>query len=310
MNQIGNVLVQGTKRRLYVGCLTVLIGIPMIICGFIFLFTVVLPGFDEIIKNGNEEIVPVLLLGLAVILIFLFLGLPTLIYILQIRSRAKRLDAIFFPVGLKGELYLIVGRHYWGSINGRDIDIYIYRGPSMEIHISANTNTRVLVLPNKTLPVKISGIFNKQPMQTAAAEYEKYSLYPDDENWAKQLIQQKDTLSLFDSLVYEHADWAIFRHLEIQSDRIMLYLHRSKNLFTNLNDFSAAATWLKSLYELAEIVENLPAPSHITQPVLAYSRSNRRNTNKIQLYVILFILICIPIACIGVGVLTYLLVSL
>ena len=310
MNQVGNVLVQGTKRRLFVGCLTALIGIPIIICGFIFLLTVVFPGLDEIVKSGNEETVPVLLLGLAVVLLLLFLGLPTIVYIWQIRSRAKILDAIFLPSGLKGELYLIVGRHYWGTVNGREIDIYIYRGPSMEIHISAQTNTRLLVMPNKTLPVKISGIFNKQPMQFSNPDYEKYSLYPDDENWAKQLVHQKDTLSIFESLIYEHANWAIFRHLEIQADRIMLYFHRSKNLFTNLKDFSAAGAWLESLHKLADLVETLSAPSYITQPILAYSRANRRNTNKIQLYVILFILICIPIACIGVGILTYLLVSL
>ena len=310
MNQVGNVLVQSTKRRLYVGCLTALIGIPTIVCGFAFLFAVVFPGMEEIVKNGNDEIIPFILLAIAVGLIFTLLGIPVLVYILQIRSRAKYLDAIFKPLGLNGELYLIVGRHYWGEINGREVDVYIYRGPSMEIHISSQTNTRVLVMPNKTIPVKVSGIFNKQPMQIENPGYTKYSLYPDDENWAKYLVQQSDTLSIFQSLIYGHADWEIFRHLEIQADRIMLYLHRSKKLFTNLNDFSAAAAWLESLQTLAALVEKLPAPAHTNQPVLSYSRAKRRNTNKFQLYIVLFIIVCIPVICIGVGVLTYFLVSL
>jgi hypothetical protein len=106
-----------------------------------------------------------------------------------------------------------------------------------------------------------------------------------------------------------HADWAIFRHVEIQPNEVLLYLHRSKQLFVKADQFTAVQAWLNDLAALASLLETLPPPLIQAEAIQGVSRAERQKRSKFLLTAVLAILIILPICLIGVGVLTYFLVS-
>jgi len=188
MNQVGHVAVQNIKRRWLVGCLILLIGGPVMACCLVGLFTFVLPELDKFVSSDPSGNPPLLLLVLGVILIAGMIIAPSIAMGFVIQRRANMLDSIFLPLGLQGSMYMVVGHHYWGVINHRAVDVYIYRGPTMEIRVYAKSKARVQILPGKSLPVQISGVVNKQPMQGTHPQMSAYAIYADDEAWTQQLV--------------------------------------------------------------------------------------------------------------------------
>ena len=310
MNQVGNVVLQNTKRRLLTGCLSALVGVPLMVCCLVLIFTVVLPQLDKFVTSEQTDLLPIVLLGIGALIIFVLIVGPVILFIIIIRNRANLLDAVFQPLGLQGSMYMLVGRHYWGTFSGRDLDIYIYRGPTMEIHLSSQSHTRVQILPNTSLPVTISAILNKDPIQLPNRQLENCAIYTEDEIWARKLFSNEQVNSALLSLLFGHADWAIFRHVEIHPDRILLYLHRSKQLFTNRDQFSAAEVWINSMVTMATVIEEMEEPSVTLQPFSTMSREHKQKLSKTQLIFVLIILIGLPLCLLAIGVLTYLLVSI
>lgn len=309
MNQLGQVAIQSIKRRWLVGCLSLSIGGPVTACCLLGLISVVLPELDKLGSGNQSADSPLLLLILGVGLIAGMIIIPAISMGFVIQKRANMLDSIFLPLGLQGSMYMIVGRHYWGLLNNRAVDIYIYRGPTLEIRVSAHCQTRVQILPQKTIPVQISGILNKRPMQINDMLLREYAVYAEDETWTKQLLTQPSLPELLQSLMTGHADWAIFRHVEIQPNEVLLYLHRSKQLFVKADQFTAVQAWLNDLAALASLLETLPPPLIQAEAIQGVSRAERQKRSKFLLTAVLAILIILPICLIGVGVLTYFLVS-
>jgi hypothetical protein len=312
MNQIGNVVVQNTKRRLLVGCLTFLIGVPVICCGFFVFFNVLFPLIDTMAKSesGNNNAIVYLLAGIAILATLFLFGVPLLIAIFIIRKRAKYLDGIFFPIGLKGEMYLLYGRHYWGQFGGREVDVYIYRGPTLEVHMSTNGTTRFQVMPKGSLPVAVGSLFTKGAMPLPVPELEPYSIYPVDETWTRNLLQDSRAATAILTLMSKGLDWAIFRHVEVQPGAVLLFINRSKKIFSNLSQLNEMQPWLSALKDLSEAVDAQPQPEITAQPMPSTSRESRQKRSKWTAYIILFIIFGMPLCFIAVAALVYFLVTL
>jgi hypothetical protein len=276
MNQVGHVAVQNIKRRWLVGCLILLIGGPVMACCLVGLFTFVLPELDKFVSSDPSGNPPLLLLVLGVILIAGMIIAPSIAMGFVIQRRANMLDSIFLPLGLQGSMYMVVGHHYWGVINHRAVDVYIYRGPTMEIRVYAKSKARVQILPGKSLPVQISGVVKKQPMQGTHPQMSAYAIYADDEAWTQQLLAQPGMPEILQSLMAGHADWAVFRHVEIQPNEVLLYLHRSKQIFVKADQFIAVQAWISSLAALATLLEALPDPTIEAEPNRGLSREERQ----------------------------------
>jgi nitric oxide reductase large subunit len=67
--------------------------------------------------------------------------------------------------------------------------------------------------------------------------------------------------------------------------------------------------WLNDLAALASLLEALPPPLIQAEAIQGVSRTERQKRSKFLLTAVLAILIVLPICLIGVGVLTYFLVS-
>jgi hypothetical protein len=303
MNQVGHVAVQSLKRRWWVGCLTALMGGPAMACCLLGLFAVVLPELDRFASSDLSANLPGLLLVLGVTLIAGMIVVPAVAMWVVIRRRANMLDSIFLPLGLQGSMYMLVGRHYWGVVHGRVVDVYIYRGPTMEIRVYAASKTRAQILPGESLPVRIGGVLNKQPMPVAHPQMRGYAIYADDETWMQQLLAQRGMPEIMQTLLAGYADWAIFRHVEIQPNEVLLYLHRSKHMWIKADQFVAAQVWIGSLAALATALETLPDPAIQAGPNRGLSREERQKRSKVLLAGVLGIVVLLPICLIGVGIL-------
>ena len=309
MNQVGQVVSQNIKHKLLVGCISLIIGLPVSVCCLLFLFTVVLPQIESISMNGQQDSIPLILLVGGGLILFGLIILPVMVMVFVIRKRAAMLDSVFTPLGFQGKMYLLIGRHYWGNFGGREVEVYIYRGPTMEIRILAQSRTRIQIIRKGTIPVKISGIFQKNPLELSDPHLSGYAVYADDEDWAKQFLSDESIFPALESLMNNHVDWAVFRHIEIQPGQLTLFLYRSKNMYLKSSQFSAVRPWIISLSKLAARIESLPQPTRVSQPIRGVSREERLKRSQIQFIVILGILIGLPLCMVFLGLVTYLLVS-
>ena len=308
MRDMVSVYAAGTKRRLLIGCISTLVSIPIVGCCLVLLATVVFPGLDKLVAGGNGDMGMLVVLGIALVLMVGLIAIPLVALFIITRRRASALDAIFTPLGLTGSTYMINGRHYQGQMNGREVDVYIYRGPTVEIRVQAAVQTNLLVVGKGSLPTSVAWIFDKQPLATNDPALNSFSIFPMDKSWASNLLADASIGNTIQTLMTLGAAWAIFRRLEIHPGEVALYLYRSHNLFGNSMDLDAAQVWLKALGSLAQVAESQPAPGVTAQPVNAASRQARQKKSSFLVYAVIALVFIMPLCFIAIGVAVYLVV--
>jgi hypothetical protein len=308
MRDMVNVYAAGTKRRLLIGCISTLVGIPIVGCCLVLLAIVVFPELDKLVAGGNGNTGMLVMLGIGLVIMVGLIAIPLVALFFITRRRARALDAIFTPLGLTGGPFMINGRHYQGQINGREVDVYIYRGPTVEIRVQAAVQTNLLVVRKGSLPTSVAWIFDKQPLATNDPALNAFSIFPLDKAWTSTLLAEASIGNTIQTLMTLGAAWAIFRRVEIQPGSVTLYLYRSHNLFGNSMDLDAAQAWLKALGSLAQVAESQPAPEVTAQPVNAASRQARQKKSSFLVYAVLALVFIMPVCFIAIGVAVYLVV--
>jgi hypothetical protein len=306
MRELTNLYVERTKRRWLIGCISTLVSLPLMCCCLILLPTVVFPALDNVAATGNENTTLFVMLGVGLVALIGLLGVPVVIALVLINRNTRSLDAIFTPLGLTGSAYMLYGRHYQGQLAGREVDVYIYRGPTVEFRLKTNVQTRAQFYLRDSIPVNVAKVLNKQPLEAAAPGLEGYAVYPLDETWTRNLLVDPLAVEAIQKLMTLGAGWAIFRRVEIQPGEVLLHLDRSRQMFSSPLDSVAVQTWLTALESLALAVESQPAPAVAAEPFLAATRQSRQSLNKFLLYAVLFIVFVMPLCFIAIGVIAYL----
>lgn len=309
MRQLSDVTAEYAKRRLFVGCVSALVSVPVMCCCLFGLFNFVLPFMDNLARSGDGNTAAIVLVGGGLVALLVLLGIPVIIMLVIIVQRARALDAIFTPLGLRGSMYLIFGRHYQGQLAGREADIYIFRGPTVELRLKTGVMTHAQFFQRDSIPVGVAGALNKHPL-TPIPGLEAYAVYALDEAWARAWLATEQTAQAIQALMTTGAEWAIFRSLELQPGEVVLRLYRSRKLLFSTIPLEAARAWLAALQTLAQSAEAQPAPTVTASPLQAASRQSRERINKIQTYAIAFIVFVMPLCFIAIGVLVFLLASL
>jgi hypothetical protein len=310
MRNIASDFAARTKRRLLISAISALVGLPAMCCCLVLIFTVLFPQLDRIAASGNSNTTIYIMLGIGLVTVAGLIAVPMLVLFATTLVRARALDAIFIPLGLTGSSYMLYGRQYQGQIGGRDMNIYIYRGPTVEIRLKAATQTRLQVMPKDSLPASVSHIFEKNPLVTGNPALESYAIYPIDSAWTLGLLAEQQAVTAIHTLMTLGADWAIFRHVEIQPGEVLLYLNRTRKMFANSIDLSAIQTWLDALKMLAQAVESQPAPEVTAQPLTGSSRQSRQKMSNFLVAAIIAIVFVMPLCFIAIGVGAYLIVTL
>ena len=275
MRDMASVFAAGTTRRLLIGCISAAVGLPAVACCLGLIFTVLFPALDGFVAGGKENTGLFAMLGVGLVALVGLIGIPLVVMVVLTLRRARMLDATFTPIGLTGKSYMLSGRHYQGQIGGRQVDVYIYRGPTVEIRLQASVQTSLLAVPKGSLPTSVAWVFDRQPLATSDPALGAFSIFPQDKTWTGSLLADPRSGDAIQTLLTLGADWAIFRRVEIQPGEVILYLYRSHKLFGNSIDLNAAPAWLSALKMLAQVAESQPAPEVTGQPVKASSRQSR-----------------------------------
>ncbi|MDA3935447.1 MAG: hypothetical protein PF636_01090, partial [Actinomycetota bacterium] len=123
---------RGCGRALVIRVVAVAIGVPLGLCGVV----------STLLLVTTYDFQPWVLLVTAVLwLAPLFTAGAFLVG--SARWRAKKLDALFVPLGLEGEAYMSLFRQYHGAVHGRRTDVYLWRGPYLQIEIATALQTRL-----------------------------------------------------------------------------------------------------------------------------------------------------------------------
>jgi hypothetical protein len=310
MRQFASVYTTRTKRRLLNGCLAALVGLPLMCCCLVLIGTVGFPALDSLAAGGDQKSNLFVILGGGLVVLVLLIAVPLVTMAVLTWRRARALDAVFTPLGLKGSLYMLYGRHYQGQIDGDELDVYIYRGPTVEVRRSAATQTRLQVMQKGSLPASVAGLFDKNPLATGDPALKDFSIFPIDPTWSMSLLADARAVEALQTLMTSGAGWAIFRHVEIQPGEVLLYLNRSQSLFNYPITSVDVHAWLQALKALVQAATSQPAPTVTAQALEASGRQMRQKKSNFLLYAVGAILFIMPLCLIAIGVIAYLVASM
>ncbi len=164
---------------------TTLIAIVLyILVMIIFLSLIVLA---ILLPVSDEQSIYLVLGGLLLFLLQLVAGV--VVYAAWSAKRHTRiLDAAFIPLGLTAKAYLWNGRQYHGTLNGRQVDAYFYRGPHLDIYISSTINTRFGIGLKGRFSQIASNVLHRPELVINDSELAHLSFYPLDGAWGQEIL--------------------------------------------------------------------------------------------------------------------------
>jgi hypothetical protein len=225
------------------------------------IFIVVVAGFVGVVVLSvsipltNDQRVYLWLGGFSLLLLVMIGGILAWGF-LQARRRAFQLDGVFVPLGFSGKSYLWNGRQYHGIYKGRQVDIYFYRGPTLDIYLASPLNTRMGVGFKGRASKVVSNVINHPELPNTDPALQHIALHPIDENWGRSVIADPRARSAILHLL-DTSSKLEFRNLLFQPEAIHLQIHHANPYVITMG---TSAEWMDDLSELAGIAEALPAP--------------------------------------------------
>ncbi len=186
------------------------------------------------------------------------------------RGRTAVLDDSFISTGLSGKGYLWNGRQYHGIYQGHQVDIYFYRGPSLDIYIEAPLNTRLGIGMHGYLGRRARRDGHQPRLVTNFPALAHLEIYPLDETWARAVLDDPVAKAIILQLTSPGTSLES-RNLLFQPEAIQLQIHHMGMVSITEENLH---TWLNSLLELAVMAASLPAPK-LTATASAMERRTR-----------------------------------
>jgi len=220
--------------------------------------------------------------------------------------RARWLNAVFGPLGLTGKIYMLTGRQYHGTVEGRQIDAYFYRGPTLDLRVSTSLQTRFTVVQEQDVSRTLARAFNYQPLTLTDPGLQGLSVSVLDEDWARRLFANPEVQAILQRLLAGEG-WALFRQMHLQPGTLFLRLYRNRNLFRYEITPAQARQWLDDLLTLARIAESLPAPQKTAEltSLERMARSSRKTSTFLVLIISLIVLFVVLPLCVILPILLF-----
>jgi hypothetical protein len=255
-------LARGCGRSLVIRVIATVIGLPLA-CILIFVPLWLLMQFDF----QPWTLVVVALMWL----VPMFLGIVVFPLGVVLQRKAN-FDALFQPLGLSGRAYQTFFRQYHGRMDARQVDVYFYRGPILEIEASTSLHTRLGVASSSTDTAFFAGLLGKQPLDFDDPALEDLTVFADDQNWVRALLAHPETLQLLRRLTALGSSLFTRQQVILRPGAFRLMLSGNRRLFRIDLTPPQVRVWLDDLLRLAQIAEALPAPS-VTSELTAPERS-------------------------------------
>lgn len=232
-----------------------LLGIGLSILGFAALAAIMI--FSAMVPVSRESDRQFVFLGLFVCFIVSSLAITLAATFAVVIRRGRTLDEAFVPLGLRGGGYFLNGRQYHGTALGRQVDAYFYRGPTMDLYVAANTQTRASIGRKDSVGLAIGAMLKRQPVEMNDPELRELSVFAADEHWARSLLADPEARHIVLGLISDATGPGI-QQLHVQPDSVYLrLLHTRTSVITAEN----VRRWAGDLCSLARIAETLPPPA-------------------------------------------------
>lgn len=297
MRRLGGALFRDYVRSVIIWLIAVVIVVPLFcVCVCIPLGIATQPDMDSTTS--------LLVLVIPVSLFFLIVvggGWGFLVW--TIWRRARQLDAVFGPLGLTGSMHMFTGRQYHGTVEGRQVEAYVYRGPMVELRVSTSLQTRLNAVEKAAVIRPVAWVFKYEPLALDDPDLQGLSITALDEDWARRLLSDRAARAILQRLAAGGAG-ALIQQVVLQPGAFSLHMYRSRGLFGYAIAPDQARQWLDDLLVLAHIAESLPAPQKTAEltSLERFAQSSRRSSTRrmltitIALLVVLFVLpLCVAV---------------
>lgn len=175
--------------------------------------------------------------------------------------RASQLDEAFKPLGLEGKVHLTNGRQYHGTVQGRRVDIYFYRGPTLEIFVEANVKSRIGIGAKSSIGAAVAGMINRQPLELGDADYAAFNIYANDPQWARDIFSDSTFKQSSIRLATNPTSYGLYNVI-IAPGGVKI---QRRYIPTNAITPESAREWINDLIAIARIVEAQPAPQKVEE---------------------------------------------
>jgi hypothetical protein len=215
-----------------------------------------------------------IVLGGFMVFMFLMITGVAIWAVWTIRNRANKLDESFSPLGLMGKMYLTNGRQFHGTVRGRQVDVYFYRGPTLDIYVAAPLRTRLSVTLKSWVGKLAGDLLERKPLELRDPDTSHLAIYALDERWGRDLLEDHRALEIVLQLTSDESPYEI-RQLLVQPNALQLRLQHTR--VANITPENAR-DWMDALLELAGIAEGL-MPARVTAEETKLERTSRRDRN-------------------------------
>jgi hypothetical protein len=248
MEQIGKGIGRAYMRSIIIMVISTAIVVPL------FCVCIILPlGM----YGQSDDNLWMMILG--PVLFFLILnvgGIGGMIFVTKRRN--NRMDAIFTPLGLTGSAYNLFFRQYHGMVRGRNVSIYFYRGPVLEVIASTTLQTRMGV--TRSTPAQIARWLGRETINITGLLPDDITVHTTDENWFRRMADEPGVRDLLDKLTGPQS-FFVFRHVVLAPGNLKLHFAGGTNLFNFQLESDQTNGWLNDLLLLADLAERAPAPT-------------------------------------------------
>ena len=287
MSTIGKDIAGGCGRAMVIRVVAILIVVPLgclLIFGPMYLVTSL--GMPTWILIASSVLFLVLIFGG---------GAGYVAFVLH--RRKAMLDAAFAALGLEGGVYQTWFRQYHGTVEGRQVDVYLQRGPLLSVEIGTPLHTRLGVTGPQADTRVLARLFGREPLAVDDPAARDLTVFPHDEAWTRALLADSRAVELLRRLTATDAQFTR-QQVHLRPGAFSLMLSGNRKLFDFQVAPAQATRWLDDLLALAHIAESLPAPQ-ITAELSSAERlmqKTRQSNPYLALWVglgaLVFILVC------------------
>lgn len=286
MSTLATDLARGCGRATVIRVIATVIGIP-VGCVYVFVPLWIMSHYD--FQPGVIAVAAVMYL---VPIFVTAVGVP----VGAALRRKARLDALFVPLGLVGSTYQTSFRQYHGTVQGRQVDVYFYRGPVLEIEVSTALQTRLGVTGEQTDTRFLADLMGRQPLACADTALSDLVVFALDETWARSLLAVPDAVAWLHRLTALNSTFTR-QQVILRPGVFQLMLSGNRRLFGFDLSLQQVQIWLDDLLRLVQTAERLPAPQATAQlsSVEKFAQGLRQKDSYLALWVglgiVLFFLI-------------------
>lgn len=252
MFKLGKTIAKDYARSLIIYVISAAIAIPLV-CALIFI-----PVAVATQTNDTTSALLIMVIPATCLLLILFGGGVGMLYFV-LRRRANQYDALFTPLGLMGKMYMLSGRQYQGTVQDHQVDVRLYRGPTLDMRIDTPTQARISIANSEAVSLSLARAFGREPLELSDPELSGITVFAQDEGWALSLLINPEVKALLPQLILSESPF-LMRQIHLEPGKLRLFLYRNKGLFKFSITPEQAEQWLNGLLSLAHIAESLPDP--------------------------------------------------